>query len=238
MKFLLCLSLLAIPSMCGASIQFGGFNHVPVDWSTISTVTDEALGTASGTGINVTYDSVGDINATTTNRNLSMYAADTSFDALFYGTDVLQSLNIAAGAAGTSTFTFSRPVSSILLFLGAPGDDKSGSDTSVNPTNWNAAVWDFDAGLAVALIDGLRLELTSNELSRISVSDGNLVADGVVQITGPINSLSISQTSTGGLDRTDFAMAVAPIPEPFSFAVWGMLGAFAVCALRLRRTQS
>jgi hypothetical protein len=200
-------------------IEFGGVIYETVDWNSASSVSNTASGTAAGVGVtfetvDVSYDSI----------TQSDFLGADGFNALNFTTGQVESITIMGGVIGTSTLRFDRSVDSVLMLIGSP------NDTSTF-TQLGAAIWSFDQGLDLELIDSEGepgLMLAANILSN---AIGPAVhQSGVLGISGEsIMELSWNQGTSAGLDQTmiTFAIASSEVPAPASGLALLLPAAFA-----------
>lgn len=201
------------------TVEFNGVLYETIDWTSASSATNTASGSAAGVGVtfetvDVSYDSI---------TQSDFHGAD-GFDALNFDTGLVESITIMGGVIGTSTLRFDQSVDSVLVLIGSP------NDTSTF-TQLGAAIWTFDQGLDLELIDSEGapgLTLTSNILSN---AIGPAVhQSGVLGISGEsFMELSWEQGTSAGLDQTmiTFAIASNEVPAPASGLALLLPAAFA-----------
>ncbi len=201
------------------TVEFNGVLYETIDWTSASSATNTASGSAAGVGVtfetvDVSYDSI----------TQSDFLGADGFDALNFDTGLVESITIMGGVLGTSTLRFDQSVDSVLVLIGSP------NDTSTF-TQLGAAIWTFDQGLDLELIDSEGapgLTLTSNILS--NAIGPEVHQSGVLGITGEsFMELSWEQGTSAGLDQTmiTFAIASNEVPAPASGLALLLPAAFA-----------
>ncbi len=211
MKFVLYgIALAGLTSVSAADlVTYNGVNYETMDWSSVSSTSNTASGTAAGVG--VTFETV---DVTSDSLVSNDYNGDAGFDALAFQNGVSEALAIMGGSIGQSTLTFDSAVSSVLILIGSP------NDTSTF-TQLGAAIWTFGEGVDIALADsestpGLQIT-AANVLSNLITGGGAPThQSGVVMANGEFSSLSWDQSTSAGTDQTliTFAIAPATIPAP------------------------
>ena len=198
-------------------IEFNGVTYETIDWTNVSTLTNTAQGTVGGVG--VSFEAVQFSTESVTNNN---FGIDAGFDALLFGEGQSESVKIFGGIQGVSSLTFDQQVGSVLMLIGSPNDGST-------RTQFGAAIWDFDDGFQMSLID--------HEVNPgLELGDGNVVTNvitgptthqsGVIGIEGDLSELSWTQDTSNGVDEMLITFAVAPatVPAPGAFALLGLGG--------------
>ena len=217
-------------SVAAATISFDGLSYESVNWSVANVITNTATGTIGSNTANLT----------TPNLNSGTifaedFSTDPAFDALsFDGSGILESLNIAGGALGETTFEFDREVSSLLVFVGLPNEDQPGNQMG-------AGVWDFSDALDLTFVDGEVIGqsfLTIGPGNTVMNNAGGAHVSGVFRVDGNFTSVSFTQSTTAGTDLTNITVAASfaqSVPEPVSLL--GLLAMSALGAASLKRKQ-
>ncbi len=185
--------LVSAPAMAGV-INHNGMSYETVSWTSLSTETNTATGTAGS--VNFTFSSMEISSESVTSSN--------------FDTGMMQSISFRGGLEGLTSLTFDREVASVLIFVGNPGD--------VTPqTLFGRSVWDFDDALDVSVA-------ASDYEQGFTISEGNLLDNalvpnyqvgGSIEVTGTnLTSLLWDQSTNGGSDQMLISFAIATVPAP------------------------
>ncbi len=185
--------LVSAPAMAGV-INHNGMSYETVSWTSLSTETNTATGTAGS--VNFTFSSMEISSESVTSSN--------------FDTGMMQSISFRGGLEGLTSLTFDREVASVLIFVGNPGD--------VTPQPlFGRSVWDFDDALDVSVA-------ASDYEQGFTISEGNLLDNalvpnyqvgGSIEVTGTnLTSLLWDQSTNGVSDQMLISFAIATVPAP------------------------
>jgi len=199
--------------MCGSAFggmfEYGGLEYATVDWISVSSGTEVAVGNAGGIGVtletmDILTDSIG----------VYDFSTDPAFDALSYTDGAADSISVFGGVVGTSRLSFDTEIGSVLFLFGVPGVD-------TDQTQFGASVWDFDDSLGLSVIDGEGepgFEIHSGNRLLNPSWGPDTQAGGVVGINGGMTELVWEQGTDNAGDRMQITIAIA-VPAPMGCLV-------------------